>query len=139
MDKIEIKGRGVYEGVAEGEAMVCPESVQGWAGIEERTGKIVEKGHSHEGEAIDGKILILPCAKGSMGWPSHFHSAKVAGHCPAAWVISKLDSRSAAAIVELAIPAVVETEVDPCVEIHNGDWLRVDGTNGIIEILKRAD
>ena len=92
MEKIIVTGRGVYDGVVEAEAMVCPESIQGWAGVEEKTGIIIEKGHSHEGEQIDGKVLIMPCAKGSNGWASHFHSAKVAGHVPAAWVFEKLDS-----------------------------------------------
>ena len=140
METIKIYGRGVLDGVAEGEAMVCPESIQGWAGVDEKTGKIIEKGHSHEGETIDGKVLVLPCAKGSNGWGSHFHSAMVAGHKPAAWIFEKLDSRSASAIVELSIPAVVETKGEPpCDVIKNGDIVRVDGTNGIIEIIKRCE
>lgn len=140
METIKIYGRGVLDGVAEGEAMVCPESIQGWAGVDEKTGRIIEKGHSHEGETIDGKILVLPCAKGSNGWGSHFHSAMVAGHVAAGWVFEKLDSRSAATIVELNIPAVVDTEGEPvCNVIKNGDIVRVDGTKGVIEIISRKE
>ena len=140
METIKIYGRGVLNGVAEGEAMVCHESIQGWAGVDEKTGKIIEKGHSHEGECIDGKILVLPCAKGSNGWGSHFHSAMVAGHVAAGWVFEKLDSRCASAIVELNIPAVVDTEGEPvCDVIKNGDIVRVDGTKGVIEILSRKE
>ena len=138
MEKTIIKGRGAYNGVIEGEALVLPDSVQGWAGLDEKTGIIIEEANSKFGEYIGGKILVLPCAKGSNGWASHFYSAKVAGHCPIAWVIQKLDSRCAACIVELAIPAVVETDCDPCQVIHDGDWIRVDGTNGIVEILRRS-
>ena len=53
---IVLKGRPAYPGIAEGEAMCCPNSIQGWAGVEGRTGKIIEKGHVHEGESFDGKI-----------------------------------------------------------------------------------
>ena len=139
MENIVIHGRGAYNGVMEGEALVLPDSVQGWAGLDERTGIIIEEANCKHGAYIGGKILVLPCAKGSNGWASHFYSAKVAGHTPTAWVIQKLDSRCAACIVELGIPAVVETDCDVCSVIHDGDLIRVDGTNGTVEILKRAE
>lgn len=87
MENTMIKGRGAYEGVMEGEALVLPDSVQGWAGLDEKTGIIIEEANSKFGAYIGGKILILPCAKGSNGWASHFYSASVAGHKPIAWVI----------------------------------------------------
>lgn len=134
-----IKGRGAYEGVIEGEALVLPDSVQGWAGLDEKTGKIIEEANCKCGAYVGGKIIILPGAKGSNGWASHWHSAAQAGHKPLGWVIEKLDSRCAACIVELAIPTVVETEVEACKVIHDGDYVRVDGDNGIITILKRSE
>ena len=42
MENTMIKGRGAYEGVMEGEALVLPDSVQGWAGLDEKTGIIIE-------------------------------------------------------------------------------------------------
>lgn len=139
MEEIILRGRGAYNGVIEGEALVLPDSVQGWAGLDEKTGIIIEEANCKHGAYIGGKILVLPCAKGSNGWASHFYSAKVAGHCPTAWIIQKLDSRCAACIVELGIPAVVETTVDPFEVIHDGDIIRVDGTNGIVTMVKRKE
>ena len=40
---------------------------------------------------------------------------------------------------EETIQTVVETEANPFDYIHDGDWIRVDGTNGTVEILKRAE
>lgn len=133
-----IKGRGAYEGVMEGEALVLPESVQGWAGLDEKTGKIIEEANSKCGAYVGGKIIILPGAKGSNGWASHWNSAAEAGHKPLAWVIERLDSRCAAYIVELGIPTVVETETEACKVIRDGDLVRVDGDKGLVTILKRA-
>ena len=93
MEKIIIKGRGAVKGIVKGEALVCPESIQGWAGVDDHTGKIIEKGHSQEGVCISEKILVLPCSKGSNGWSCHFHSAMVKGFKPAGWLFSKMDSR----------------------------------------------
>ena len=34
---------------AEGPALVCPESIQGWAGVSDTTGCIIEEGHPERG------------------------------------------------------------------------------------------
>ena len=80
---IRIKGRPAYPGKAKGEAVVCPHSIQGWAGVSEETGCIIEVGHPERGTCIKGKVLVIPYGKGSTGWSGHFHSAAVAGFAPA--------------------------------------------------------
>lgn len=139
MEKIIIKGRSAVKGIAEGEALVCEDSIQGWAGVDDHTGVIIEKGHKHEGECIADKILVLPCSKGSNGWSSHFHSAKVNGYKPKGWVITKLDSRAGVAAVVIGVPMVcdLENDIDPCEVIKSGDWVKVDGDNGLIEITRK--
>ncbi|MCL1993872.1 MAG: DUF126 domain-containing protein [Spirochaetes bacterium] len=138
MSKNILKGRGAIKGVVEGSALVCKESIQGWAGVSDITGEIIEHGHTHEGVNIKDRILVLPCTKGSNGWSCHFHSAMIAGFKPAGWVFSKMDSRAGVAAVVLGIPTVVDfTEDDPCDVIRTGDWVKVDGTTGIVEIIRR--
>ena len=133
--KLTIQGRGAFAGVVEGEALVCPESIQGWAGVDDRTGRIIERGHSQEGQCIDGKILVLPCSKGSNGWSSHFHSAAVEGFKPAGWLFTRIDSRAGVAAAVLKIPTICDfSDVDPCQVIHTGDWIRMDGATGVVEI-----
>lgn len=134
-----IKGRGAYGGVVEGIALVCPESIQGWSGVSDTTGEIIEKGHSQEGVNINERILVLPCSKGSNGWSCHFHSAMMAGFKPSGWVFSKMDSRAGVATVVVGVPAVADfLDVEPCQFIKNGDKIRIDGTNGTVEILERV-
>jgi predicted aconitase with swiveling domain len=138
MKKFVLKGRPAYRGVAEGEALVCPESIQGWAGVDDLTGIIIERGHSQYGRCIAGKVLVLPCSKGSNGWSGHFHSAAVAGKSPAAWVFSRIDPRSGVAAAVLEIPTVCDFEgEDPCDVIKTGDWVRVDGDTGVVSITRR--
>jgi predicted aconitase with swiveling domain len=138
LNKIIIKGRGAVGGIAKGEALVCKESIQGWAGIDDATGVIIEKGHSQEGKNIEGKILILPCSKGSNGWSCHFNSAMVNGHKPAGWIFSKIDSRCAVASVVLNVPMVTDfgPDVDLFELIEDGDIIEVNGTTGEIAITK---
>jgi len=138
MDKKVIVGRGALKGIVEGEALVCPDSIQGWAGVDDVTGVIIEKGHVAEGESIDGKILVLPCSKGSNGWSCHFNSAKVNGIKPAGWIFSKMDSRTGVATVVIDVPAVADfKDLDPCIEIKTGDWIRMDGSTGEVVITRK--
>lgn len=131
-----LKGRGAVPGIVEGEALVCRQSIQGWAGVDDLSGIIIERGHEHKGKSIAGKILVLPCSKGSNGWSGHFHSAAVAGHTPLAWVFTEIDPRSGVAATVLNIPTVCDFEgEDPCDVIRTGDRIRVDGDSGIVEIL----
>ena len=65
---IVIKGRPALAGVAEGYAMVCPNSIQGWAGIDPRSGKILEKGHVHEGETYDAMQPVCRCCLILLPW-----------------------------------------------------------------------
>ena len=134
-----LKGRGAIPGVVEGEAMVCPRCIQGWCGVDPKTGLIVESGHVHEGESFDGKILVMPSSKGSIGWSNHFHAAEFYGHKPLAFVLNKIDAKTGLTAVLIQIPTVCDfKDTDPCQEIADGDWLRVDGTRGEVTILKKA-
>lgn len=139
MNKILIKGRAGIQGIAEGEALVCEDSIQGWAGVDDSTGVIIERGHAEEGTSIDGKILVLPCSKGSNGWSCHSNSAQVNGHKPAGWIFTKLDSRAGVAAVVLDIPTVsdFDEEIDLFSMIETGDWVKVDGNTGEVEITKK--
>lgn len=135
MIKTILKGRGICPGVAEGRALVCPNSIQGWAGIDDVTGVIKEKGHIHEGESIKDRILVIPGSKGSNGWSSHFYTTKITNSAPKGWIVAKMDSRSGVALAVMGTPAVTDLEEDVFESIQSGDWVRVDGDSGIIEII----
>ena len=133
-----LRGRGAIPGVAEGVALVSRESIQGWSGVDERTGLVIEKGHPLQGESIKDAVLILPGGKGSNGWSIHFHSAKIAGIGPAAFVFPKMDSRTGVTAAVLNVPLVTDLEEDVFDIIKTGDWVRVDGNKGMIEIIEKA-
>lgn len=138
-ESFSLQGRGAIGGIAEGEALVCPESIQGWSGIDDRTGIIIEQGHVAEGVSIDGRILVLPGSKGSNCWSGHFHAAMINGSKPAGWVVSRIDSRVGVAAVVLGIPLVTDLVAgDPCRLIRTGDRVRVDGDRGVVEVLGRS-
>ena len=60
-----MKGRTISPGKAEGDAIVTSEPIGFYGGIDAKTGIVIEKGHSLEGEKVTGRILVFPCGKGS--------------------------------------------------------------------------
>ena len=135
----KIIGRPGMPGIAEGEALVTRETIQGWSGVDEETGLIVETGHPFEGRSIKDSILILSGGKGSNGWSCHFHAAKLLGVAPAGFVFPTIDSRTGVTAVVTEIPSVVDVGAQIFDEIESGDIVRVNGTEGYVEILKKAD
>ncbi len=136
MEKLIIKGRGVIAGIVEGEALVCPQSITGWAGIDPQTGIIKEHSNINRGKSIRGKILVLPGSKGSNGWSCYFGAARVAGTAPLGWMFTRIDSSAGVASAVMKIPTIVDFEEgqDPCKLINSGDWIRMNGESGRVEI-----
>ena len=52
-----------------------------------------------------------------------------------------MDSKCGTAIFNTRRPCVADfpADCDPCVEIHDGDYIRLDGINGTVEILGPAE
>ncbi len=67
MKIINLKGRKIVEGFAEGEALVTSQPLSFMGSINPKTGYIIEQGHELEGQCLKGKILVFPFSKGSTG------------------------------------------------------------------------
>ncbi|WP_264198533.1 aconitase X swivel domain-containing protein [Pseudonocardia sp. ICBG601] len=58
-----LRGRTVVPGVVTGEALVSPETISGWGGIDPASGTIVEARHPLQGVCFTGRILVFPGAR----------------------------------------------------------------------------
>jgi predicted aconitase with swiveling domain len=133
---IILRGRKVVGGCVEGEAMVTKDRISGWGGIDPRTGTIIETRHELRGQSFKGKVLVFPGAKGSSGWSSQFHIARLGGVAPIALLFNEMTTKIALGAVVIHAPAVTDFDRDPLTVIETGDWVKVDGDNGIVEITK---
>jgi hypothetical protein len=134
---IVLHGRAVVGGVAEGEALVTRESISGWGGVDPMTGTIIESRHELRGQSFKDKVLVFPGAKGSSGWSAIFHLARRAGVPPKAMVYNVTTTKVALGAVVTRVPAVTDLDRDPLDVIETGDWVRVDGDRGVVEVTKR--
>jgi hypothetical protein len=135
---ITLHGRKVVGGVAEGEALVTKETISGWGGIDFMTGTVIETRHELRGVSFKDKVLVFPGAKGSSGWSNAFHMTRVTGSAPLALVFTKMTTKIALGAVVMRTPSVTELDQDPLTVIETGDWVKVDGDRGIIEVTKKG-
>jgi predicted aconitase with swiveling domain len=138
MTTIVLRGRKVVGGRAEGEALVTRDRISGWGGIDPRTGTVIETRHELKGISFAGKVLVFPGAKGSSGWSSQFHIARLAGKAPLAMLFNEMTTKVALGAVVAHAPSVTDFDQDPLQVIENGDWVKVDGDRGIVEVTKKA-
>lgn len=135
---VEIKGRGIVPGRAEGEALVSHETISGWGGIDPATGTIIERRHELFGVCFTGKVLVFPGAKGSSGWSGFFQATRLLGTAPLAMVFTTLSTKSALGAVVTRVPTVTDLDEDPTVAIETGDLVIVDADKGLVTARTRT-
>ena len=134
---IVLRGRKVVGGCAEGEALVTKETISGWGGIDPMTGTVIETHHELRGVSFRDRVLVFPGAKGSSGWSNAFHMTRLAGAAPKAMVFNRMNTKIALGAVVTHAPSVTDLDQDPLTVVETGDWVRVDGDRGIVEVTKR--
>lgn len=143
MKKIILKGRGLTSGVVEGEALVSKESLVWSHGVIPKTGQINDVRVKVNGEIVKDKILVYPYGKGSTSTATWMLETTRYGNAPKAIInrvtelIILTGSVLSEVIYDVKIPIVDGLEENPDEIIESGDWVKVDGDKGIIEITKK--
>ena len=144
-EKIILKGRVRVEGVAEGEALVSQESLVWSHGVDPATGTIDDVRVKVCGSCVKDKVLIYPLGKGSTSGATWMLEAVRYGNGPAAILNRETELIIAAgsilsgAMYGKEMPVMDGFDRDPLSVIETGDWVRVDGINGIVEVTKKED
>jgi len=128
---MKLKGRKIYKGIAEGEAIVTKDGISFYGGVDPDTGKVVEVGHELEGQSITGKILVFPTGKGSTVGSYTLYRMKKNNTAPAAIVNKQIDTIVAVGCIISEIPCVDKIDVS---EIKNGQKMVVNGSEGTVEV-----
>ena len=128
---MKLKGRKVYKGIAEAEALVTKDGISFYGGVDPDTGKIVEVGHELEGQSITGKVLVFPTGKGSTVGSYTLYRMKKNNTSPVAIVNKEIDTIVAVGCIISEIPCVDKINIEV---IKSGQILIVNGTDGIVEM-----
>jgi predicted aconitase with swiveling domain len=136
MKKLILNGRMIHGGVAEGEALVTKKALGGMGVFNVDTGTVIELGHDWKDQSVAGKVLVFKSARGSSSWSMWHQILRFLGTGPAAYVVTGCNPQVALGAVTARVPAVTELDQDPTEVIETGDWVKVDGDKGIIEVTK---
>jgi predicted aconitase with swiveling domain len=121
---IELTGRVIKAGRAEGEALVSPEPIGFFGGVDPETGVVVEAGHPLEGACVAGRVLVFPTGKGSTVGSYILYRLKKNGVAPAAIINAESEPIVAVGAIISEIPMVDGMEIG---RIATGDWVLVNG------------
>lgn len=134
---IKLKGRGLVKGKAEGEALVSNQPISFVGGVDPNTGIVIEKEHDIEGQSVKGKVLIFPFGKGTTYNPFAIFAMKKRGTAPAAIINVKTEEIVLTGAILAEIPFIDKLDKDPLKVIESGDYVKVDGDTGTLQVTKK--
>jgi len=128
---MELKGRTISKGVAEGEALTTTQPISFYGGVDPNTSEIIEKGHELQGKKVKEKILVFPNGKGSTVGSYTLYRMKKNGTGPAGIVNKECETVVAVGTIISEIPCVDKIDIS---KIETGDIIRLE--NGVVRIKK---
>ena len=136
-ETLEIKGRGVVKGRAQGKALVADATLSFWGEVDAVTGRVIAVGHPLEGESLAKRVLVIRSTKGSSGTPMILRLASLEGNAPAALVNVEVDGLAALGCIVNGIPMMTDLERDPFEAIATGDDVVVDADRGVLQVVRK--
>jgi predicted aconitase with swiveling domain len=133
--EMEIRAHMISAGKAEGLALVYKGPFSFMGDLDPNTGKIPVPRHLLEGEKLANKVFVFTTGKGSSGGDCIAWMAKENGNMPSAIICLESEPVLSAAAITTGIPAVDRPDKDVFEIIQTGDYVKVDATEGIIEIV----
>ena len=127
----QLHGRKIYPGKAEAEALVSPEGISFYGGVDPESGTIMETGHPLEGQSMAGKVLVFPCGKGSTVGSYIMYRLSKNGKAPAAIINQDCETIIAVGAIISEIPCIDRIEID---RIKNGEKVTVDAAKGLVTL-----
>jgi predicted aconitase with swiveling domain len=121
-----LTGRIIKAGRCQGRALVSPEPLSFFGGVDAATGIVVEPNHPLQGQCIAGRVLVFPTAKGSTVGSYILYRLKKAGLAPAGIVNAESEAIVAVGAIMAEIPMVDQVDIG---QIHTGDRVTIDGAS----------
>ena len=121
---MRLKGRAIFEGRAEGQALVSPSPMSFYGGVNPDTGEVSERGSELVGQSVKGRVLVFPYGKGSTVGSYVLYRLAKNGVAPCAIINAKCETIVAVGAIISEIPCVDLIDVS---KIKPGSKVRVDG------------
>ena len=136
LDTIEVAR--AFGPIVEGEGVISEEGFSPRYDLDRWSGVITKPGHKLEGVNIRDKICFFPTAKGGIaaGWA--FFDIKNKGIAPRAFIFGVTNPVMVQGALFANITITEGWSRKPADVLRNGDWVRVDPSRKVVELLRRA-
>lgn len=121
---MKLKGRVIYGGKAEGNALVSTQPLSFYGGIDPASGEVIERGHELRGECVKNRVLVFPYGKGSTVGSYILYRLSKGGVAPSAIINEKCEPIVAVGAIISEIPCVDMIDIR---RIKPDDRLKVSG------------
>ncbi|RLE45754.1 MAG: hypothetical protein DRJ31_10830 [Candidatus Methanomethylicota archaeon] len=132
---MRIKCRMISKGFAEGEALVSPEPISFFGGIDPKTSVVIDKKHPLKGVCIKDKILIFPTGKGSTVGSYVIYQLKLNKVAPKGIICKEADPVVAVGAIIAGIPMVDKPEK---FDFKTGQYVRINADEEYIEVVEKS-
>lgn len=123
---LKMKCRNVTGENVAGKVLISKDAINFYL-VDPDSGKIIEEGHSSEGDKIGGKVLIFPTDKGSsVVQLDGLYLASLKGNKPKAFIVQELTTVLVSNSIIMEIPLICSVEEKFYQTIKNGDWIEID-------------
>ena len=123
---MKLTGRTIFEGKAEGLALVSLTPMSFYGGVNPDTGEVVELGNELRGRSVKDRILVFPHGKGSTVGSYIMYRLAKNGVAPRAIVNAKCETIVAVGAIISEIPCVDMIDIS---RIRPDARVRVDGAS----------
>ena len=140
-ETITLHGHPIAKGVAEGEALVTDRPLCFIAAaITNEEGIVRIDNHPLNGKSIAGKVLVYDTDIYSSGGAMIFLTKhRINQTTPVAVICRQMHNIGGGATIYCGVPSMDEIEEGlPWDFISDGDWVKIDADNGIIEVTKKS-
>jgi phosphomecalonate degydratase small subunit len=123
---LKLTGRTIFEGKAEGLALVSLTPMSFYGGVNPDTGEVVELGNELRGRSVKDRVLVFPHGKGSTVGSYIMYRLAKNGVAPRAIVNAKCETIVAVGAIISEIPCVDMIDIS---RIRPDVRVRVDGAS----------
>jgi predicted aconitase with swiveling domain len=123
---LKLNGRVIYEGKAEGVALVSSSPLSFYGGVNPDTGEVIERGHELKGQSVKDRVLVFPHGKGSTVGSYVMYRLAKNGTGPRAIVNERCETIVAVGAIISEIPCVDMVDIS---KIRSGALVKVEGAS----------
>lgn len=134
---MKIYGRMISKGSISGDLLISKHPISFFGMIDKNKGIIIDKDHDLYNQSIKNKILLFPNGCGSTVGSYIIYQLKKNNVAPLGIINIKCDTIIAIGAIMSNIPVIDSLSENPYLLLHNGDYIKIDGDNSLIDITSK--